>query len=698
MYQNVRRVAVAAVAAMLAAATLVVPAEAGGGGLSSGPSAPARWSRTLPAWNRSSSPVIADLDGDGSSDVVVGAYDGYLRAYRGDGTPMWATAAVPGVAPGCNRQSTPTAISSSPSVADLDGDGRPEVVIGMGSSLVAGQNGGLIVLDGATGSVRWRWSGDRDFANIWANSPTPDGWCEGVFSTPAIGDVDGDGHPDIVFGGWDQRIWALDRFGNPLGGFPFAADDTVWSSPSLFDSNGDGVAEIYIGGDSTPGGWFDNLGGVFRSFDATGGRVVQRWVQAPNEVIMSSPAIGDIDGDGRAEVVVGTGENWFVTCAATRSCPPGAGSDHVRVFAWHADDGSPVPGFPVSTGGTVMASPALGDINGDGLADVVVGSYDGYVYAWNGNGTLIWRTQPSWAHLGTGRMIGQPIIADLNGDGTQDVAVGGDKGVAFLDGRTGVSLDSWRSWDTRAGLAWSFETAPAVGVLNGRRAIVLSGFNTPNRNGFVAAFDLPATRTPDSWPMFRKTADRTGRIVGSTCDLITQQRSFCDVPPGSYYEAATTWMVANGITKGVSPTAFGPDLALPRAQMVTFMWREAGSPAAGSATGFADVAGSAYYAQPVSWARANGITKGTSATTFSPDVIVSRAQMVTFMWRRAGSPRVSPASGFVDVSPSAYYAQPVSWARANGITKGTSSSTFSPDAAVTRAQAAAMLHRASLLP
>jgi len=526
----------------------------------------------------------------------------------------------------------------------------------------------------------------------------PTGWCEGVFSTPAVGDVDGDGQLDIVFGGWDQRIWALDRFGRPLGGFPFAADDTVWSSPSLFDSDNDGVPEIYIGGDSTPGGWFDNRGGVFRSFDAKGGRIVQRWAQAPNEVVMSSSAIGDIDGDGRAEVVVGTGENWFVTCQLTRNCGANAGSDHVKVFAWHADDGSPVPGFPVSTGGTVMGSPALGDVNGDGLVDVLVGSYDGYVYAWDGLGGLIWRTQATWAHLGTGRMIGQPIIADLNGDGSQDVAVGGDKGVAFLDGRTGASLDSWRSWNSRAGLAWSYETAPAVGVLNGQRSIVLSGFNTPNQNGFVAAFTLPATTVSDAWPMFRRSADRTGRTVRSSCELVIHAGAFCDVPVGSWYEASTEWMVANGITTGVAPRSFGPDRLLTRAQMVTFMWRESGSPAVGTDSGFSDSDPLAYYARAVTWARSNGITKGTSASTFSPDKAVTRAQLVTLIWRRAGSPAVSANAVFTDVPQVAWYAQAVAWAKARGVTKGTSAITFSPDAPVTRAQAATLLYRNATLP
>jgi len=699
MHIQLRRATIASAIAMFAAVTAFAsPAQGGTGGGVAGPAAPARWSHSLPAWNRSSSPVIADLNGDGSNDVVVGAHDGYLRAYRGDGSMLWQAAAVPGIGSGCNAQSTPTSIGSSPAVADLDGDGRVEVIVGLGTTWVRNQNGGLIVLDGATGAVKWKWTGDRDFANVWDNVAANDGWCEAVFSAPAIGDVDGDGYPDVVFGGWDQRIWALDRFGNTLSGFPFAADDTVWSTAALFDSDNNGAAEIYIGGDSTPGGFFNNLGGVFRKFDASSGKVVVGWSKAPNEVIQSSPAIGDIDGDGRAEVIVGAGEFWHLTCANGYPCKPGDGTDHVKVFAWHLDDGSPLPGFPVSTGGTVMASPALGDVDGDGLPEVVVGSYDGFVYAWNGDGSVQWKVFPTWAHLPKTRMIGQPIIADLDGDGGQDVAVGSGDGMAYIDGRTGASLDSSLPWNSRAGFAWAYESAPAVGVLNGRRSIVMSGFNTPNRNGFIAAYDLPPSNATDDWPMFHKDARRTGSLATSACSLATFTGTFCDVPVGSWYEASTAWMVANGITTGVTPRAFGPNLPLTRAQMVTFMWRESGSPTVGSKSGFVDVDPLAWYAQAVTWARANGITNGTSATNFSPDQVVTRGQIITLIWRRAGSPAVSPSSAFVDVLPGAWYAKPITWAKSRGVTTGTSATTFSPNDPVTRAQAATLLHRNATMP
>ena len=170
---------------------------------------------------------------------------------------------------------------------------------------------------------------------------------------------------------------------------------------------------------------------------------------------------------------------------------------------------------------------------------------------------------------------------------------------------------------------------------------------------------------------------------------------FVDVPSGSYFEEAVNWAVANGITTGTSATTFDPDGICTRAQAVTFLWRAAGSPApANSATPFTDVAAGSYYAQAVAWAVENGITKGTSDTTFSPDAHCSRAQIVTFLWRAQKSPVVTAANPFADVSVDAYYVNAIQWAVSEGVTTGTSAVTFSPDADCTRAQIVTFIWRA----
>ena len=169
---------------------------------------------------------------------------------------------------------------------------------------------------------------------------------------------------------------------------------------------------------------------------------------------------------------------------------------------------------------------------------------------------------------------------------------------------------------------------------------------------------------------------------------------FVDVATGSYYEDAVDWAVENGITKGTDDTHFSPDGICTRAQAVTFLWRTAGSPKPETrAMPFTDVPVGSYYYDAVLWAVENGITKGTSDTTFSPNMTCSRAQIVTFLWRSEKSPAAGTANPFADVKSTAYYAGAVLWAVREDITKGTTSTTFSPDADCTRAQIVTFLWR-----
>ena len=170
---------------------------------------------------------------------------------------------------------------------------------------------------------------------------------------------------------------------------------------------------------------------------------------------------------------------------------------------------------------------------------------------------------------------------------------------------------------------------------------------------------------------------------------------FTDISEDKYYYDAVLWAVDSGITNGTSATTFSPDVSCTRAQMATFLWRAAGSPnPAGSTNPFTDVSADAYYAKAVQWAYEQGITGGTSATTFSPDAPCTRGQMATFLWRNAGSPATTgSANPFTDVSDDAYYAKAVQWAYEQEITGGTSATTFSPDADCTRAQMVTFLYR-----
>lgn len=169
---------------------------------------------------------------------------------------------------------------------------------------------------------------------------------------------------------------------------------------------------------------------------------------------------------------------------------------------------------------------------------------------------------------------------------------------------------------------------------------------------------------------------------------------FVDVATGSYYEEAVDWAVENGITKGTTATTFSPNATCTRAQAVTFLWRAAGSPEPETrAMPFTDVPVGSYYYDAVLWAVENGITKGTSDTTFTPNMTCSRGQIVAFLWRSEKSPAAGTANPFADVKSTAYYADAVLWAVKENITKGTTSTTFSPNADCTRAQIVTFLYR-----
>ena len=171
--------------------------------------------------------------------------------------------------------------------------------------------------------------------------------------------------------------------------------------------------------------------------------------------------------------------------------------------------------------------------------------------------------------------------------------------------------------------------------------------------------------------------------------------NFKDVPAGEYYADAVAWAVRNNITTGTSPTTFSPNEGCTRGQVVTFLWRSQGEPKpTGSNNPFKDVKPGDYYYDAVLWAVEKGITKGTSATTFSPDDVCTRGQIVTFLYRWKGEPKLVGASNpFKDVKSGDYFYSPVLWAVVNGVTKGTTDTTFSPDDTCTRAQVVTFMYR-----
>lgn len=212
--------------------------------------------------------------------------------------------------------------------------------------------------------------------------------------------------------------------------------------------------------------------------------------------------------------------------------------------------------------------------------------------------------------------------------------------------------------------------------------------------------DLICMRCGDMTQIGNTVAATGHKFFGGVCSVCGAKGAeavpeFDDVKPGTFYFGAVQWAVKNGITNGTGKSTFSPNDVCSRYQIVMFLWRAAGQPEAKAAVSFADVKPGDIFYEAVQWAVERGITKGTSSTSFSPFAPCTRGQIVTFLYRSAGSPKVSGACDFSDVSAGSFCHDAVIWASSEGITKGTSAGRFSPNEGCTRAQVVTFLYRAS---
>lgn len=489
-----------------------------------------------------SSTTLVDLNSDGSLEIVAAGADlsggtpgpgGMVYAYRYDGSLFWQT---PVRAP----------VNSTPSAADLNGDGYLDVVVSMGvgggfeSLPLAGPwHGGVIALNGLNGRELWTFN-----TQDWLNH-APDGWRDGVFSTPAIGDINADGKPEIAFGAWDQCIYLLDANGRPLwgnlpgilgetycGGHGFYNEDTIWSSPALADITGDGRLEIIVGADISPGNiWGDPGGGYLYVLDADGNTLAREWM---NQVIFSSPAVGDMDNDGQAEITVGTGTFWankgyYVSTYdydSTRSDV----TDRL-VLKWRQ-----------STCGRVFASPAIADLDGDGWLDVVITSLTGewgedgsFVYAWRGvDGTPLFQRRICDYAGQSSATLSSPVVIDIDGDRRPEILFSHiwEVGILRHDGSyyTDYSNPQWPGSPIHPGctrdippatslsywVRYSAGGSPSVADLDGDgdTEVVVGGHNPDNTNqGMIFVWTNHATQAIPPWSTWRHDEYHTGNAI-----------------------------------------------------------------------------------------------------------------------------------------------------------------------------------------
>ena len=253
--------------------------------------------------------------------------------------------------------------------------------------------------------------------------------------------------------------------------------------------------------------------------------------------------------------------------------------------------------------------------------------------------------------------------------------------------------DSYYTIKATAGTGGSISPSGSVSVREGRDQTFTI---TPDKSYAVSnvKIDGKSIGAVKSYTFENVSRTHTIEVIFMKANGNPQTGVFVDVATGSYYEDAVDWAVENGITQGTDDTHFSPDGICTRAQAVTFLWRAAGSPKPETRTmPFTDVPAGSYYYDAVLWAVENDITKGTSDTTFSPNMTCTRAQIVAFLWRSEKSPAAGTANPFADVKSAAYYADAVLWAAKKDITRGTTNTTFSPDADCTRSQIVTFLWR-----
>jgi hypothetical protein len=413
-----------------------------------------------------SSPSTARV---GNADVAaVGTESGELElldAATGREMPGWPqrVASLPG---------EPAAIESSPAIAWLDGPAKPPtIIVGTGSTAVNdGHTAGEVEAFRFDGSVRFVFHVGR----------IGPGTATGVISSPAVGDVTGDGQPDIVFGSWDHKLYALDPAGRIVPGFPVDNLDTIWSSPALYHVRGPkALDDIFVGSDAS--GREGCFGGFVTDYTYAGGSPHIVWQHCEIQTIWSSPAVGVINSSGRPAVVVGTG------FGETKYRP---GSS--ELLAFYADDGSTVRGFPVTTDGPTPGSPAIG--NGPQGQPIIVAT------SWNCNGrtesscfyandSTLYELSGHGAVLGEATLVGStalssPVLVPLRGERVDDILVGAASGLYSISSAPAPS--------------GSLGRVPSLPFLYGAAPGSTLGPNCPVSNA-PALVDLPGAGPGAGW-------------------------------------------------------------------------------------------------------------------------------------------------------------------------------------------------------
>jgi hypothetical protein len=501
------------------------------------------------------SPTIAEIDNNPSNgkEVVVGGGDGMLYAYRANGSLLWSLNVMPGT---CSPGANDFKVHSAPAVGAIYGDGVPYVLVTYGTILPSNCDGGLVVYRGPDGALAWRFS-----LRAWqASQGYPPEALYGAVSSPAVADTDGDGKMEIGFGGFDRYVYLLNASGGVR--WYYHAADTAWSSPAFYDVNGDGRLDLIIGTDisaNAPSGTSD--GGYVYAFDSAPRTPARIEFCAPafpascapnafiwraffDQAVYSSVVVADVlSSNPGAEIIIGSG-CYFPSDSSNKR------GRWVKIL--RLSDGATLQ--TLNAPACVQSSPAVGDLDDDGALEIVAtvngatsvgGDGSSRVAAWKPiNPTPIWSVIPHDPNSGNNDPFGgdlqSPVIADLDGNGSLEVAAGNFWSVHVLNGRTGAFLTcQGASCGAQTSLfTWkTVKSTPAIGDINndGRLDLVIASGNALNpsaRGQFYAwtGFDVSNINSPSGsqqpyaapWPMFRGNPQNTGVYgIGSAASALT---------------------------------------------------------------------------------------------------------------------------------------------------------------------------------